>query len=105
MADIDFQLSDGTVQNLTLSSVSNVLYATLYLIDGSSTQQVPITFLFQTETETVDFRALQTAILASDLFNDDPFREGDTKIYDAVVVPTRASDVAVSSLNILRQLR
>ena len=62
MADIDFQLSDGTVQNLTLSSVSNVLYTTLYLIDGSSTQQVPITFLFQTETETVDFRALQTAI-------------------------------------------
>ena len=105
MADIDFQLSDGTVQNLTLSSVSNVLYTTLYLIDGSSTQQVPITFLFQTETETVDFRALQTAILASDLFNDDPFREGDTKIYDAVVVPTRASDAAVSSLKYSKAIK
>jgi len=105
MADIDFQLSDGTVQNLSLSTVSNVLYATLYLIDGSTTQQVPITFLFQTETETVDFRALQNAVIASDLFNDDPFREGDTKIYDAVVVPVRASVEANTALKYSKTIK
>ena len=105
MANIDFQLSDGTVQNLSLSTVSNVLYATLFMVDGSTTQQVPITFLFQTETETIDFRALQNAILESDLLNDYPFREGDLHVYDAVVVPVRASDAAVESLKYTKAIK
>ena len=105
MADIDFYLADESVQNLSLSTVSNVLYATLYMTDGSTTQQVPITFLFQTDTETIDFRALQNAILVSDLFNDDPFREGDVNIYDAVVVPDRASLKAVTSLKYSKEIK
>ena len=105
MADIDFYLADESVQNLSLSTVSNVLYATLYMTDGSTTQQVPITFLFQTDTETIDFRALQNAILASDLFNDDPFREGDVNIYDAVVVPDRASIEASTSLKYSKEIK
>tara|TARA_Y100000310_G_scaffold119734_1_gene118453 strand:- start:1933 stop:3180 length:1248 start_codon:yes stop_codon:yes gene_type:complete len=105
MADIDFYLADESVQSLALSTVSNVLYATLYLDDGSTTQQVPITFLFQTETETIDFRALQNAVLASDLFNDDPFREGDTRIYDAVVVPVRASYEANTALKYSKTIK